>query len=94
MVLSIVLSVFLIVTIGSLAESTRVISVNDVKQTKGVNHVTYNGLNKKQIDKVKSYENVKEVANSFDYGVWNSENGVSISNVCNSYATIYKTIFY
>lgn len=77
-VLSIALSVLLIVAIGSLAETARVLQVNNTRQNAGANHVTYSGLNKEQIDKVKQDESVKEAANSFSYDTWNSNNGLSV----------------
>jgi putative ABC transport system permease protein len=78
-VLSIALSVLLIVAIGSLAETARVLQVNDVRQNAGANHVTYIGLNKEQIDKVKQEESVKEAANSFSYDTWNGNNGLNVN---------------
>jgi putative ABC transport system permease protein len=72
MVLSIALGVFLIVTIGSLAESARVLRVNDMRQNTGVNHVFYTGLNNNQIDKIKAHDNVKAAANCFNYDLWKS----------------------
>lgn len=60
MVLSIALSVFLIVTIGSLAESTRVLQVNDAKKDSGLQHVRYDGVNMEQVNKIKEYQNIKK----------------------------------
>ncbi|HHY29682.1 MAG TPA: ATP-binding cassette domain-containing protein [Syntrophaceticus sp.] len=79
MVLSIALGVFLIVTIGSLAESARVLRVNDMRQNTGVNHVFYTGLNNNQIDKIKAHDNVKAAANCFNYDLWKSENGLEVN---------------
>jgi ethanolamine utilization protein EutP (predicted NTPase) len=53
MVLSIALGVFLIVTIGSLAESARVLRVNDMRQNTGVNHVFYTGLLNREKDVIR-----------------------------------------
>lgn len=78
MVLSIALSVFLIVTIGSLAESTRVLQVNMAKKDLGVQHVRYDELNMDQLKKIKEYEKCKKVANSFYYDGWNHESGLTV----------------
>lgn len=79
MVLSIALSVFLIVTIGSLAESTRVLQVNDAKKDSGLQHVRYDGVNMEQVNKIKEYQNIKKVANSFYYDGWNHESGLTVN---------------
>ncbi len=89
MFLSILLSVFLIVTIGSLSESAKVLQVNDMRQNTGRNHVFYSGLNKDQIDKIKKEENVKEVANSFNYDTWKSKNGVSVDILAGEEKLLY-----
>lgn len=79
MILSIALSVFLVVTIGSLAESTRVLQVNDAKKDSGLQHVRYDGVNMEQVNKIKEYQNVKKVANSFYYDGWNHESGLTVN---------------
>lgn len=89
MVLSISLSIFLIVTIGSLSESARVLQVNDMMQNTGKNHVFYNGLSKDQINKIKKEENVKEVANSFNYDTWKSKNGVNVDILAGEEKLLY-----
>jgi len=88
-ILSIALSVFLIVTIGSLAKSARVLQVDDMIQNAGRNHVFYNGLNKNQIDKIKKEESVKEVANSFNYDTWKSNNGVNVDILAGEEKVLY-----
>lgn len=88
-VLSIMLSVFLVVTIGSLSESARVLQVDDIIQNTGRNHVFYNGLGKAQIDKISKEKNVKEVANSFNYGTWKSNNGVNVDILAGEKKLLY-----
>ena len=88
-ILSIALSVFLIVTIGSLAESARVLQVNDIRQNVGINHAVYRGLKADQINRIKEYGNVKEVANSFNYDVWNDENGLSVDILAGEEKILY-----
>ncbi len=79
MVLSIALSVFLVVTIGSLAESTRILQVNDVKKNSGLHHVRYDEVNIEQVKKIKEYKNVEKVANTFYYDGWNHKRGLTVN---------------
>lgn len=89
MVLSIALSVFLVVTIGSLSESARVLQVEDMRQNVGKNHVFYRGLNKSQVNQIKKETKVKEVTSRFSYDTWKSTNGVKVDISCGDEKILY-----
>ncbi|AGK99811.1 ABC transporter permease [Desulfoscipio gibsoniae] len=78
MILSITLSVFLIVAIGSLNESAKNSQVVHCKNY-GAQHVIYRELDQKQTEKVKAYQNVQRVAVLAFYGEWKSPNGLTVN---------------
>ena len=79
MILSIALSVFLVVTIGSLAESTRALQVDEAKKVSGLQHVRYDAIDVDKVNKIREYQNVKKVANSFYYDGWKHESGLTVN---------------
>lgn len=79
MILSIALSVFLVVTIGSLAESTRTLQVDEAKKVSGLQHVRYDAIGVDKVNKIREYQNVKKVANSFYYDGWEYGGGLTVN---------------
>lgn len=79
MILSIALSVFMVVTIGSLAESTRVLQVNYARKASGLQHVRYDVVNIGQVKQIKEYQNVKQTANTFYYDGWNYKGSMTVN---------------
>lgn len=78
MALSILLSTFFIVTIGSLSESSRNAEVLNVKKATGTQHVIYRELNERDLVKIASNQNVKNQANMFYYDTWVARNGLTV----------------
>ncbi|KNF09558.1 ABC-type transport system, involved in lipoprotein release, permease component [Gottschalkia purinilytica] len=81
MVLAITLSSFLIITIGSMNESSKVININTAKKIDGAQHVTYGGINLNQVEKVKSNRNVKRISNTVYYNGWNDKNQLLVNMI-------------
>lgn len=79
MVLSIALSVFLIVTIGSLTESSRNVEVRQCKAHAGPQHVMYKGLNAAGIKKIRTNPHVKQMATLCYYDAWNTPKGLTVN---------------
>lgn len=79
MVIIIALSTFLIITIGSLTESSRMTNVNSAKKLVGIQHVRYNRLKIDQVNKIRKNKNVKVLANSSYYKEWNYKDKLSVS---------------
>ena len=71
---SITLSVFLIVVIGSLGESSRNADLKNVKAYEGQQHVVYTELNTSQTESSRQYDSIKESARLFYYDDWKSSN--------------------
>lgn len=79
MVLSISLSTFFIVTMGSLSESSRNVEVSNVKRATGVQQVIYRELNERNLVKIENNQNVKKQANMFYYDTWVARNGLTVN---------------
>jgi len=79
LVLSIALSVFFIVTIGSLNESSRNVEIRQCKAHDGAQHVIYREINAAKIKNIKTNPHVKQVATLGYYDAWNSPNGLSVN---------------
>ncbi|KNF09563.1 ABC-type transport system, involved in lipoprotein release, permease component [Gottschalkia purinilytica] len=78
-ILSIALSTFLIVTIGSLSESSKNANANYIRKSIGVQHVRYNDLNMKQLNKIKNNKNIKTLANTVYCGKGEFEDRLSVN---------------
>lgn len=78
MIISIALSTFLMVTIGSLAESSINTEINDIKKSTGAQHVRYDRLNMNQVNQIKKNKNIKVVSNMAGYAIWNYEDRIPI----------------
>ena len=79
MLLSIALSVFLIVVIGSLNESSRNADVMHCKNYAGAKHVIYREINLDKLEKINANKNVKRMATLLYYDGWNSSNGLTVN---------------
>jgi putative ABC transport system permease protein len=89
MVLSIALSTFLIVSIGSLSESSKNLEVKDIQRVCGMQHVRYENLNISKINEIKKDPHVKKVAGTAYYDHWNNENKLSINVLCADENVLY-----
>ena len=78
MALSVVLSVFLIVAIGSLNESSKNSQVMHSKN-QGAQHVIYHGINAEQLEKARAYRNAERVAALVYFDQWNTPDGLAVS---------------
>lgn len=89
MILSIALSTFLIVSIGSLSESSKNLEVKDIQRVCGMEHVRYENLNMSKINEIKKDPHVKKVAGTAYYDHWNNENKLSINVLCADENVLY-----
>ncbi len=81
LIISIALSVFLIVAIGSLSQSVRKANVISCINERGAQHVIYHD-SKFDIEKVKilrGQPSVKSYAKLFYYGSWKTQNGLDLN---------------
>ena len=81
MILAIMLSSFLIITIGSLSESSKKSQADYIRKTSGAQHVRYNELNLDQVKKIRKNENIKTLSNANYYDEGVIQNRISINLV-------------
>ena len=89
MILAIMLSSFLIITIGSLSESSKKSQADYIRKNSGSQHVRYNELNLEQVKKIRKNKNIKNLSNAnyYDEGVFQSR--ISINLVAAEESMLY-----
>ena len=79
MILSIFLSIFFIVTMGSLSQSSRNADVLNIKKATGAQHAIFREVNQGDIHQIQSNPKVKKLANMFYYDTWMARNGLRVN---------------
>ncbi len=79
MCLSMVLSIALIVGVGTLSNSAKQADINKIKYEEGLHHVRYVNLNKSQVDKLEKNKDIKELGISSYYDSSNPDSDLMIN---------------
>lgn len=79
MCLSMVLSIALIVGVGTLSNSAKQADINKTKYEEGLHHVRYANLNQSQIDKLEKNKDIKELGISSYYDSSNPDSDLMIN---------------
>ena len=92
-VLSIALSVFLIVGVGTLLDSAKASQVEQMKYELGMQHVVYKNINIEQIGKLRESEDIETLGISIAYDGWNYKNKVlmNILSADENYIRMYNS---
>ncbi|QAT60450.1 hypothetical protein EQM13_02110 [Acidilutibacter cellobiosedens] len=80
--LSIILSMLLIVGVGILSQSAKVLEVEYLKYDNGNFHVVYSEINKKQLEEIRNTEGIKNIAVKSFYDGFNYNDILFISLNC------------
>lgn len=79
MCLSMILSIALIVGVGTLSNSAKQADINKIKYEEGLHHVRYANLNQSQIDRLEKNKDIKELGISSYYDSSNPDSDLMIN---------------